>query len=67
MIVSGSVYNVTSYLPVHPGGPERILQFCGKDGTTAFQTQGGQGSHSGRAQNDLQSLLLGSLNQTITQ
>lgn len=66
MIVSGSVYNVTSYLPIHPGGANEILPFCGKDGTTAFATQGGRGSHSGQAQNDLSSLLLGTLNSTVT-
>lgn len=67
MIVSGSVYNVTSYLPIHPGGANEIQPFCGKDGTTAFATQGGRGSHSGRAQNDLTSLLLGAIGSTIVQ
>jgi cytochrome b involved in lipid metabolism len=66
MIVSGSVYNVTSYLPIHPGGASEIQPFCGKDGTNAFATQGGRGSHSGQAQNDLSSLLLGMLGATVT-
>ena len=66
MIVSGSVYNVTSYLPIHPGGANEIQPFCGKDGTKAFATQGGRGSHSGQAQNDLSTLLLGVLNATVT-
>ena len=46
MIVGGNVYDVTGYLNAHPGGRQAILPFCGKDGTTAFLTKGGNGSHS---------------------
>jgi cytochrome b involved in lipid metabolism len=61
MIVNGKVYDVTTYLPVHPGGASRIIQYCGKDGTQAFDTKGGQGQHSNRANNDLSSLYKGDL------
>ncbi len=37
-IVGGSVYNITSYVPVHPGGDE-ILRACGTDGTTLFNSR----------------------------
>ncbi len=36
--VNGSVYNLTSFIPNHPGG-DRILVVCGKDGTAAFENQ----------------------------
>lgn len=35
-IVEGNVYNITSYIPNHPGGESKILQACGKDGTSLF-------------------------------
>lgn len=66
IIISGSVYNVTNYLGVHPGGAARIISYCGTDATTAFQTKGGQGSHSAAADQALASLIIGSLNQTVS-
>jgi cytochrome b involved in lipid metabolism len=38
-IVSGSVYNLTSYIDSHPGGVSAISQLCGKDGTATFNGQ----------------------------
>jgi cytochrome b involved in lipid metabolism len=38
-IVSGSVYNLTSYINSHPGGVTSISQLCGKDGTATFNGQ----------------------------
>jgi cytochrome b involved in lipid metabolism len=35
-IINGSVYNITSYIPNHPGGESEILQICGKDGSQLF-------------------------------
>ncbi|KKQ27723.1 MAG: hypothetical protein US42_C0006G0030 [Candidatus Magasanikbacteria bacterium GW2011_GWC2_37_14] len=35
-IVNGNVYDVTSFVPNHPGGETNILKICGKDGTNAF-------------------------------
>lgn len=61
MIVNSKVYDVTTYLPYHPGGAYRIIQYCGQDGTVAFDTKGGQGQHSNRAGNDLSSLYVGDL------
>jgi predicted heme/steroid binding protein len=37
--VNGKVYDLTSWIDKHPGGPERILSICGKDGSSAFETQ----------------------------
>lgn len=67
-IISGSVYDITSYIPRHPGG-EEILRACGEDATTLFtarQTSEGQsvgsGSpHSSNAEDQLKKLFLGKL------
>ncbi len=41
--INGNVYDVTSWINQHPGGPEAILSLCGTDGSSAFNTQhGGQ-------------------------
>ncbi len=40
-IVNGSVYDLTSYVPKHPGGKKNILKICGKDGTSLFEGQHG--------------------------
>lgn len=66
-IVEGSVYDVTSYAVKHPGGAARIMNYCGKDATTAYVTQDGRGSHSSAAYQELQSLFIGKLNDTISQ
>lgn len=39
--VNGSVYDITPYVPKHPGGERNILKICGKDGTSAFEGQHG--------------------------
>jgi cytochrome b involved in lipid metabolism len=36
--INGSVYNITPFIPDHPGG-DRILVVCGVDGTSAFEAQ----------------------------
>ncbi|MBP9711504.1 MAG: cytochrome b5 domain-containing protein [Candidatus Pacebacteria bacterium] len=41
--ISGSVYNVTSWISEHPGGAKAIIGLCGIDGTAGFTGQhGGQ-------------------------
>lgn len=41
--INGKVYDVTSWINQHPGGPEAILSICGSDGSAAFNAQhGGQ-------------------------
>lgn len=42
--INGSVYDLTSWIPKHPGGSQAILRLCGKDGSDAFNRQ-----HGGRA------------------
>lgn len=42
-IINGKVYNLTSWISKHPGGPEHIEAICGIDGSSAFNAQhGGQ-------------------------
>ena len=41
------VYNVTSFLSVHPAGPSPITPYCGKDATTAFNNVGHSASAVG--------------------
>lgn len=44
-VVSGGVYNLTSWIAQHPGGQFPIISMCGKDGTTMFlNAHGGQGN-----------------------
>lgn len=35
-VLSGKVYNITAYLPYHPGGVEETLKCAGRDGTKLF-------------------------------
>jgi cytochrome b involved in lipid metabolism len=65
IIIQGSVYNVTQYLSLHPGGSDRIIPFCGQDATSAYATKGGNGTHSSQADADLSKLKLGQLNETV--
>ncbi|ADM10966.1 cytochrome B5 [Encephalitozoon intestinalis ATCC 50506] len=36
IIMDGTVYDVTDFLRVHPGGAETIMKYAGKDCTDAF-------------------------------
>jgi cytochrome b involved in lipid metabolism len=55
-VVDGNVYDLTTYLSKHKGGPGVLTAICGKDGTSAFT-----GQHSGQAAPaaDLSSLFVG--------
>lgn len=66
MIISGNVYDFTSFIPEHPGGLI-MVPFCGKDATIAYQTMGGAGrSHSRRADSLMRNYFLGNLNSTVS-
>lgn len=65
VIISGKVYNLTSYLVVHPGGVSAISQYCGSDGTTGFATKNTGSSHSTSAHNLLATFLIGTLGSSI--
>ena len=39
--INGTVYDLTSWIPKHPGGEQAILSICGIDGSTKFNAQHG--------------------------
>ena len=51
------MYDVTSYLEEHPGGPEIIMEFAGKDADDMFEDIG----HSKEARQAQKKLLIGSV------
>ncbi len=57
MAISGKVYDVTSYVDNHPGGPA-ILKGCGQDATTIFNSVP---KHSGKADSILPTYYIGDL------
>ena len=59
VMISGKVYDLTSYLGIHPGGPGQIIPYCGKDGTRAFATKNSGASHSSYATSLLNSYYIG--------
>lgn len=67
LIIQGNVYDATNYLTVHPGGANRIIPYCGQEATNAFITRGGDGTHSSAAYAELSSLLIGKLNENVSQ
>lgn len=38
-VIDGGVYNLTSWITRHPGGPDKIIPLCGTDATSAFRNQ----------------------------
>lgn len=74
MLISGKVYNITSFFGSHPGGNSVMAATCGTDATAAYMTKdpnatssGSRSSHSSNAVNMLASYYIGDLNQTIGQ
>lgn len=72
MLISGKVYNITSYFGSHPGGRSTMTPSCGKDATAAYDTKNpyatstsGGINHSSRAVDMLNNYYLGDFNQKI--
>ena len=40
-VIRGDVYDLTNWIDKHPGGADKILKLCGKDGTDLFIKQHG--------------------------
>jgi cytochrome b involved in lipid metabolism len=57
-VVDGNVYDLTSWIDRHPGGPEAILGMCGTDGSKAYH---GQHGNSRRPSSALSLLKIGTL------
>ena len=43
-VINDNVYDLTKYIPVHPGGQSRIINICGRDGSALFNDQHGRSS-----------------------
>jgi cytochrome b involved in lipid metabolism len=65
LLIENKIYDATNYASIHPGGADRITNFCGKDATQAFLTKGGRGSHSQNAFAQLGVLYIGELNNQV--
>lgn len=46
--INGSVYDLTSWIPNHPGGEQTILSLCGVDGSNAYNGQHGGSTKTAR-------------------
>ena len=62
-VVNNEVYNLTSYVMLHPGGVANIKNLCGLDGTSAFSAQHGK---ERKPNNELSEFKIGQLNQELT-
>jgi len=64
LVLHNKVYDVTSYIASHPGGAA-IVQGCGKDATTLFETRpmGSGTPHSQNARKQLDAFFVGDLVQ----
>lgn len=40
IIIDGKVYDVTEYIPEHPGGVGKIMEWAGKDASKGFYEAG---------------------------
>lgn len=66
LIIQNKVYAVSSYINLHPGNPETIIPYCGKNATTAFETKNKNKPHSQEAWSLLSNYYIGDLNQQFT-
>jgi acyl-lipid (8-3)-desaturase len=67
MAIENKVYDVTSFIPNHPGG-KAILKGCGKDATVLFETRPDtdKGPHPESAKQTLTNYLIGDLTTSTT-
>jgi cytochrome b involved in lipid metabolism len=59
LIIHGNIYNVTTFINVHPGGVRAIANFCGNDATAAFDGL----PHSAFANNLLKNFAIARVNE----
>lgn len=72
LLISGKVYDITSFFGSHPGGNGTMAATCGTDATDAYMTKdpyasssSSRSAHSSRAKSMLASYYLGDLGQSI--
>jgi len=61
-IVYENVFDLTKWIPLHPGGAEKIRAICGVDGTSAFERQH---TGDGGAASQLSKYFLGKLGDSV--
>lgn len=61
MVIDGSVFDLTLYLPDHPSKPSIILQWCGMEASEAYRTKTTGRSHSPEADQMLVKYRIGTL------
>ncbi len=59
-VIDGQIYDLTEWMPKHPGGEGNIMKICGKDGTSAFT---GQHGGNAKAEGQLDKYYMGMLIQ----
>lgn len=59
VIINNKVYDLTTYIPMHPGGQSEITNWCGNDATISFNRERKHGKPG--VQTELAYYLLGSL------
>ncbi|MFA6257799.1 MAG: cytochrome b5 domain-containing protein [Candidatus Paceibacterota bacterium] len=57
VIIDNTVYDLTNFIPLHPGGPAIIISICGMDASSVFP-------HSANTLNALSSYVIGTLGAT---
>lgn len=63
MVIGGSIYDFSTYLPEHPADPEIMLRWCGMEATWAFETKTKGRAHSKYATQLLTKYHIGQLNE----
>ncbi len=58
-IIDGKVYDITSYIPHHPGGPEVAALACGIDSTEMYQEEKAHNKPNSKADRELEKLYIG--------
>lgn len=57
-VIDGGVYDLTTWISRHPGGPDKIIPLCGTDATSKFH---GQHDDQARPNEQLASFKVGTL------
>lgn len=63
MVIGGSVYDFSAYLPKHPADPAMMLRWCGMEATEAYETKTKGRPHSSYATQLLAKYLIGQLDE----
>lgn len=61
MVIEGTVYDVSDYVPRHPAPPGVLESWCGREATQGMRTKGDSSDHSARAWRMLERYRIGRL------